>query len=461
MAEHLWFKTALLPGGWADNVHVSIDALGNISGVESDVVGATSIDQGCLLPGMANLHSHAHQRAMAGLAERAGDSADGADSFWTWRTTMYQFLELMQPHQLHAIASQLYLEMLKAGYTHVAEFQYLHHQVDGKHYDNVAEMSLQTLNAAQQVGLGITNLPVYYEFGGFGGQPVVAQQRRFKNNTDSFLAIVGALESAAGSDRNVVTAIAAHSLRAITKESFLRLLTAIRSEKLHPIHIHIAEQMKEVDECVSWCGARPVQYLYENFDVNANWCLIHATHMNGTETLQMAKSGAVAGLCPTTEGNLGDGFFNATAYLDAGGKFGIGSDSHVSISPVEELRWFEYGQRLVNGSRNQLSGGPGCSTGRNLFDTAVAGGAQACGFDGGSIEAGKRADFMVLDTENPRLCERDGDELLDSWIFSGNESLVRDVYVGGQLVIEAGRHNSEAQINQRFKSTMKELNALR
>jgi formimidoylglutamate deiminase len=455
MARELRIKTALLHDGWAENVHVSIDDLGDISAIETGAEHDALFTDGCLIPGMANLHSHAHQRAMAGLAERAGGHAD---SFWTWRKIMYQFLDAIQPHQLKIIASQLYLEMLKSGYTHVAEFQYLHHQADGTPFDNVAEMSLQTLEAAREVGLGISNLPVHYEFGGFGGLALEDQQRRFHNNPDSFLSIVEALVKAGGDDKNVVTAIAAHSLRAITRASFAEVLTSLPNGMQRcPVHIHIAEQRKEVEDCLNWCGARPVEYLYDNFDVAGNWCLVHATHMNETETMQLAKSGAVAGLCPTTEGNLGDGFFNAALYLDADGRLGVGSDSHISVSPTEELRWFEYGQRLVHGSRNQLSGGPGRSTGRNLFDIAVMGGAQACGFNGGSIKVGKRADFVVLDTAHPLLCERDGDEILDSWIFSGNENPVLDVYVGGRRVVKDGRHAQEEQIGSQFRLMMKEL----
>ncbi len=452
----LRFKTALLPDGWASNVQVSIDDQGNIAAIDVDAAGNAPFVEGALIPGMANLHSHAHQRAMAGLAERSGA---GDDSFWTWRTTMYRFLDAMQPQQLHAVASQLYIEMLKAGYTRVAEFQYLHHQADGSPYENIAEMSLQTLHAARDVGLGLTNLPVHYEFSGFGNLPVAAQQRRFHNDSHSILSIVEELDKAGRGDHNVVTGIAAHSLRAIGKESFTEVLAALAANTTRPIHIHIAEQPQEVESCINLCGARPVEYLYQHFDVDKNWCLVHATHMSETETLQMAASGAVAGLCLTTEANLGDGFFNATQYLNAGGQWGIGSDSQISISPTEELRWLEYGQRLVHGSRNQLSGGPNRSTGRNLFDAAAAGGAQACGHNSGAIEVGKRADFVVLDTSSPLLWERREDELLDSWIFSGNENSVRDVYVGGRLVIESGCHRDEAQIEQRFKSTMKALRA--
>ncbi len=447
-------KTALLPAGWVDDVVIDIDAAGHISHIQTGIAGSAS---GCLLPGIANLHSHAHQRAMAGLAERAGASDD---SFWTWRTTMYAFLDAIQPHHLHAIAAQLYLEMLKAGYTRVAEFQYLHHQRDGSHYDNIAEMSLQTLAAARDVGLGITNLPVHYQYGGFGGQPIADQQRRFANDPEHFLKIVDALSSESKSDKNVVTGLAAHSLRAVTKASFGEVLHSYADHGQRPIHIHIAEQSKEVADCISWCNARPVDYLFANFDVDERWCLIHATHMTKQETSQLARSGAVAGLCPTTEGNLGDGFFNATQFFAVNGNLGIGSDSHISISPNEELRWFEYGQRLLHRSRNQLSGGFNRSTGRNLFDTVVAGGAQACGHNSGAIEVGKRADFVVLDTQHPLLCERDGDELIDSWIFSGNANTVRDVYVGGCKVIDAGHHAQEQHIEARFRSTLKQLRNL-
>ncbi|NKB62631.1 MAG: formimidoylglutamate deiminase [Gammaproteobacteria bacterium] len=447
----LHLKSALLPEGWTRNVQISIDGSGNIAEIKTGVPAAK---EGCLLPGIANLHSHAHQRAMAGLAEKAGDSND---SFWTWRKTMYGFLDSIKPEQLNAIAAQLYLELLKSGYTRVAEFQYLHHQKDGAQHDNVAEMSLQTLAAARNVGLGITNLPVHYQFGGFGGLPTSDQQRRFANNPEQFLSIVEKLRESGKGDDDVVTGIAAHSLRAVTKQSFGEILGALSQNAGMPIHIHIAEQTREVDDCISWSGARPVEYLYQHFDVNPNWCLIHATHMTSDETLTMARSGAVAGLCPTTEGNLGDGFFNATQYLEAGGKLGIGSDSHISTSPTEELRWFEYGQRLIHHSRNQLSGGFNRSTGRNLFDIVASGGAQACGHNSGAIEVGKRADLVVLDTEHSLLCERQEDELLDSWIFSGNENPVRDVYVGGKQVIDNGHHINEIEIRQRFRATLKAL----
>ena len=451
--NNLRVKTALLANGWADDVSIDIDADGDIAGVQSGVAGASD---GCLLPGIANVHSHAHQRAMAGLAERAGG---GDDDFWGWRALMYRFLDAVQPEHLRAIAAQLYVEMLKAGYTRVAEFHYLHHQSGGGRYENIAEMSLQILAATIDTGIGITHLPVYYQFGGFGERPMSEKQLRFANDPAHFLTLFEALKNEIGHDKNTTLGIAAHSLRAINKETFGEILDALAKHGALPVHIHIAEQSGDVDECIAWSGARPVEYLYENFAVDRNWCLIHATHMTDFETAQLAASGAVAGLCPTTEANLGDGFFNAARYLAEGGGLAIGSDSHISVSPVEELRWLEYGQRLVHRSRNRLSAGCGLGTGRRLYDLAVAGGARACGHNSGVIAPGKRADFIVLDTAHPLLCERRGDELLDSWIFSGNQNTVRDVYVGGRRVVENGRHASESEIRQRFRCALKALRA--
>ena len=445
---------ALLPSGWASDVSIDIDANGVISRIETDVPGAAP---GCLLAGMANLHSHAHQRAMAGLAERSGHDPD---SFWTWRTTMYRFLDAMTPDQLQAVAAQLYVEMLKSGYTRVAEFQYLHHQPDGSAYADLAEMSLRTLQAARDTGLGITNLPVYYQFGGFGGQPIVDQQRRFFNEPERFLRITESLATASAGDANVVCGMAAHSLRAVTEASLNEVLDEFCAESSPPVHIHIAEQRREVDDCEQKFGVTPVDYLFDHFDVDENWCLVHATHMTEDETSRLALSGAVAGLCPTTEGNLGDGFFNAVQYLDDEGVLGIGSDSHISISPAEELRWFEYGQRLLHHSRNQLAGGPDRSTGRNLYELSLHGGAQACGHNSGAVEPGRRADLVVLDTAHPLLCERAGDSLIDSWIFSGNSNPVRDVYVGGRHVINNGHHADEETILARFRTTLRELGQL-
>jgi len=401
---------------------------------------------------MPNVHSHAHQRAMAGLGERAGD---GEDSFWTWRQVMYHYLERIQPEQLQYIAAQLYVEMLKAGYGSVGEFQYLHHDLDGQAYGNRAEMSLQCLEAARRTGIGFTALPVLYRYGGFGAASPLPGQKRFLNDADGFAAIVEALQQAVRGDANCAVGIAPHSLRAIDRALLAEVEAGL--EDLAAIHIHIAEQTREVDDCVAWSGRRPVEWLFDNFAVDAGWCLIPATHMTAAETAAAAKSGCVAGLCPTTEANLGDGFFNAPDYIEHGGRWAIGSDSHISIDPVEELRWLEYGLRLQSGRRNLLASAACKSTGRNLLDAALRGGAQACGRAIGAIETGRRADLMALDADHPRLYGRRGDELVDSWIFSGNQNLVRDLYVGGDKVIDNGHHADEDEIARNYRAALDQL----
>lgn len=452
--QSLHVESALLPEGMASDVIIDIDPGGIITDVTPNAgsARASRAQSGCALPGMANLHSHAHQRAMAGLAERSGASAD---SFWTWRNIMYGFLEVLTPDHVNAIAAQLYVEMLKAGYTHVAEFQYLHHQPNGKPYEQRGEMSLQTLNAADDAGMGMTCLPVLYQYSGFNRQPIEAQQRRFYNSPDDFLRIVDDVRAVTHAKHHV--GVAAHSLRAVDAAAFNRVLSSDSVNDTLPVHIHIAEQLREVTDCVAWCQARPVDYLLEHFDVNDRWCLIHATHMTPDETRRLANSGAVAGLCPTTEANLGDGLFNATEYINQNGAWGIGSDSHISVSPVEELRWLEYGQRLLHHSRNELADGPDRSTGRYLWSHGARFGHRACGHRAGVLASGYRADVIVLDSQHPLLAERTGDALIDSFIFSGNQNVVRDVFIGGRQVITHGRHAAEENIEQRFVATLKEL----
>lgn len=448
-------ENALLPNGWARNVLVGVDAQGDIGNIESGAAHAPDRSlSGYVLPGMLNLHSHAHQRAMAGLAERAGP---GDDSFWTWREVMYDYVGRLQPDHLEAIAAQLYVEMLTAGYTSVAEFQYLHHGVDGKPYDNIAEMSLRTANAACETGIGMTNLPVLYGYGGFGSLPTTEGQRRFVNTVDSFHAIVAELRQAYADDPNVLTGIAPHSPRAIDAALLADVLTTDGPHPSSPIHMHVAEQTKEVDACLAWCGRRPVEWVLDEFDVDACWCLVHATHMKQVEVERLARSGAVAGLCPTTEANLGDGLFEMVQFLKHGGQFGIGSDSHISVSPVEELRWLEYGQRLKHRSRNVLAGGPERSTGRTLYEAALAGGAQACGRKVGKLAPGCRADWVVIDSQSNLAHGREDDNLLDTWLFSGNTSLVKDVYVGGRHVVQQGVHRDAERVGSRFKRVMDDL----
>jgi formimidoylglutamate deiminase len=444
----LRLSSALLPSGWHDDVVVHVDEGGVIAQVDIAQPGDGTRLNGIAVPGIANVHSHAHQRAMVGLAERSGP---GADSFWTWREAMYGFALAMQPEDLEAIAAQLYVEALKSGFTAIGEFQYLHHQPDGTPYDAPAEMSLRCLAAAERAGIAVTMLPTLYAYGGFGDQMPGDGQRRFINTADSFLRIVEEL-GAAGRGR---LGISPHSLRAVTKELLDEVIAGVAADA--PIHVHVAEQEKEVEDCMAWCGRRPVAYLLDSFEVSPRWCTIHATHMDDDETIGLARSGAVAGLCPTTEANLGDGIFPAARFLDAGGAIAIGSDSQVTVSPADDLRQLEYSQRLAHRARNVLAGGPHSSTGRRLLDAVSRGGAQALGQPMGGIEPGKRCDIVVLDPEHPAQIGRSGDNAVDSWVFSGGAACVRDVIVGGEIVIRERRHSREDEILRDFRAAITRL----
>ena len=354
MTNSYGFHHLLLPDGWRSPGFIDVDDAGNIVALPDGPAPGTNVGHiaGYAVPGMPNLHSHAFQRAMAGLAERSGP---GEDSFWTWRETMYRFVDRLSPDDLEAIAAQLYVEMLKAGYTSVGEFHYLHHAPDGDAYEDPGEMSLRILAAADRAGIGMTLLPVLYAAAGFGGQPPGAGQRRFVNGADEFLGLVTSLGRMCADDPQRRVGMAPHSLRAVPPEILAAALDGF--DRHAPVHIHIAEQVKEVEDCIAWCGTRPVDWLLSNADVGDRWCLVHATHMTPSETSALAACGAVAGLCPTTEANLGDGLFSLPAYQAGEGRWGIGSDSNVSISPVEELRWLEYGQRLVLRKRGVTASG--------------------------------------------------------------------------------------------------------
>jgi len=406
---------------------------------------------GIVLPGMPNLHSHAFQRAMAGLAERR---MHPHDSFWSWRETMYGFAARIGPDDLHAIAAQLYVEMLEAGYTQVCEFHYLHHRPDGARYEDPAAMSLALVEAARETGIGLTLLPVLYMTGGFDGRALSPRQARFRHDVDGYLRLVERLRALESPRLRV--GVALHSLRAVPADALAAVLAALDDASL-PIHIHIAEQVAEVEDCLAARGARPVEWLLDHAAVDERWCLVHATHLTGDEVRRLARSGAVAGLCPTTEANLGDGVFPLRDFLEAGGRLGIGSDSHVSVSPVEELRWLEYGQRLVTRSRNVAADEAAPSTGERLFAAALAGGAQASGAPIGALRDGARADAVVLDEAAPLLAGRDARCLIDTWLFAGNANLVRETRVAGERLVEGGRHRARDSIAARYRRCMARL----
>lgn len=446
-------ERALLPVGWANNVRFEVSADGFLISVQADSnAQGTELLKGPVIPGMPNLHSHAFQRVMAGLAEVAGNPND---SFWTWRDLMYRLVGQISPQQLGVIARQLYIEMLKGGFTSVAEFHYVHQDAAGKPYADPAELALQISQAAHSVGIGLTLLPVLYSHSGFGGLAPNEGQRRFIHSTESYLALQSRLTPVINAQPAQALGLCFHSLRAVTPQQITEVLAA--SDTQCPVHIHIAEQRKEVEDCLSWSGRRPLQWLYENIEVDARWCLVHATHAAVDEVASMARSGAVAGLCLTTEANLGDGIFPAVDYLAQGGRWGIGSDSHVSLSVVEELRWLEYGQRLRDQRRNRLYRGDQPMIGRTLYDGALLGGAQALGQPIGALEVGKRADWLVLDGNDPYLATASGDAILNRWLFAGGDRQVREVMVNGRWVIRDGRHADEAESSRAFAEVLREL----
>ncbi|MFC5758936.1 formimidoylglutamate deiminase [Rhizobium sp. GCM10022189] len=437
---------ALLAEGWRRNVRLTL-AGGRIASIETDVApDAHDERHAVLLPAMPNLHSHAFQRAMAGLAEVRGPASD---SFWSWRTVMYKFALSMTPDHVEAVAAKLYMEMLEAGFCRVGEFHYLHHDKDGSPYANIAEMAERIGAASAEAGIGLTLLPVLYAHSGFGGAAPIEGQRRFINSTDRFADLWEGCRQVTGRLAGAELGLAPHSLRAVTPEE---LSLAIELAGDRPIHIHVAEQVKEVEDCLSWSGARPVQWLLDHAPVDERWCLIHATHMTEDETRLAARSGAIAGLCPITEANLGDGTFSAPLFLSEGGRYGIGSDSNILISISEELRQLEYSERLALRARNVIAT-TGGSTGQALFDHALAGGGAALKAPSGLV-AGNYADILSLDRSAvPYLSE---DRLIDHWVFAGGVA-VDSVWALGRKQVENGRHLRRERIDRRFIAAMSEL----
>ncbi|MFV3130301.1 formimidoylglutamate deiminase [Niveispirillum sp. KHB5.9] len=438
-----WFQQALLPGGWADGVRVEVTD-GVIHAVTPDCAADPTDERHAIaLPGMPNLHSHAFQRGMAGLAEVRGP---GDDSFWTWREVMYRFAHRIGPDEMQAIASMAFVEMLEGGFTRVGEFHYIHHDLDGHSYDNPAEMGVRLAASAAETGIGLTLLPVLYQYGGFGAQAPSEGQKRFINGLDAYARLLERSRAAVAGLPDGLVGVAPHSLRAVNPASLAQ--AALLAEG-GPIHIHIAEQIKEVADCHAWSGQRPVSWLFDHAPVNAQWCLVHATHMDAAETARLAASGAVAGLCPITEANLGDGIFNARDFQAAGGLFGIGSDSNVLIDAAEELRSMEYAQRLAHRARNVLGRRDTPSTGRVLFEGALAGGARALGRAAG-LMVGASADFVTLEATQPSLAARRGDGLLDGYIFAG-QRMVDGVWRRGRRVVSGGRHVVRDAVAARYR----------
>lgn len=449
----IFAKQAKLSTGWASNVRVT-HADGRITDIapnQTPDAHDTCVDT--LLPALANLHSHSFQRAMAGMTEYR---MAGKDSFWTWRDLMYRFTANLTPEHIEAIAAFVFLEMQEAGYASVGEFHYLHHQAGGATYDDLGELSSRIATAAAKTGIGLTHLPVLYTYGGAGQMPLEAGQARFGNSVDRFNDLVArARDVVAHLPADCQVGIAPHSLRATSPDDLKAVLAA---HTAGPVHIHIAEQPKEVADISAWLGARPVEWLLANADVTTNWCLIHATHMTADETTKMAKSGAVAGLCPVTEANLGDGPFNGPGYLEAGGAFGVGSDSNVLVSLTEELRTLEYSQRLRDVARNVMVVGEG-SVGDTIYTGAAKGGAQALGRGAGEIAVGELADIVAIDSAAPSMCALRQDQILDGLVFAAKDDVVTDVWSAGRHAVQSGRHVKRDDIVAAYKLAMQSLMA--
>lgn len=451
----LFARHALLPDGWRANVRIEWDAAGSLSALTPGSAAADGeATYELVMPGMINLHSHAFQRALGGLTEVAGE---GPDSFWTWRDLMYRFARNITPEHIEAIAAQLFSECLRHGYTSVCEFHYVQRDQDGALYPRPAETAERVVAAAHQAGIGVTMLPVLYSYAGFGEQPLKPEQKRFRTDAADVLNIIAALEPLRGAQ--VEVGVAPHSLRAASSAQIGEVLAALPAGR--PVHIHIAEQQAEVEQCIAATGMRPVQYLMDQFKLDGRWCLVHATHLEPFETEALAASGAVAGLCPTTEANLGDGLFPLEPFLAGGGRFGVGSDSHISQSAVEELRWLEYGQRLLHQRRNVAASPAQRRVGDYLWQGALAGGALAAGRPVGALAPGKRADLLVLDSAHPNLAGIAPEDVLGTFIFCGNDNLVRDVMVGGRWVVQNQEHVAQREIAQRYVHTVAELRTLR
>jgi formimidoylglutamate deiminase len=453
-ADYAW-----LPDGWRRNVLLEWDADGTLTHVTPDAsarMAGVPRAAGPVLPGMPNLHSHAFQRAMAGLTEYR---ANVTDNFWSWRDLMYRFAAKITPQGLAAVAQWLYIEMLKAGYTSVCEFHYVHHMPDGNRYANAAELAGQVVEAARTSGIGMTMLPVLYQYSGFGARAPNADQRRFINTPESLLDLLGKLRDAYPESAARRYGVAPHSLRAVSETSLRSLLDGLDQDLSGaPVHIHIAEQTAEVDACLEIEGARPVQWLLDRFAVDSRWCLVHATHVDAQETRDLAKSGAVAGLCLTTEANLGDGIFPAHTYLDEQGRFGVGSDSHIGVDWRAELRLLEYGQRLVRRQRNVLASAEAPFVADRLFGAALDGGAHATGRAVGALRAGQRADWLVLDAEHASIAEHAPDAWLSGVVFCEHgETPIRDVYTGGVKVVDNRRHRDEERAYAQYRVALAEL----
>ncbi len=426
---------ALLEDGWARDCRITVNGEGLIAAIDTDAstAGATTLP-GPVIPGMVNVHSHIHQRLIAGLT---GYRAAGADSFWTWREQMYRAVGQLAPDELKTLASYAFMELIEGGYTVTGEFHYPHRLGGAEPMQTAASL----LEAADAAGMALTLLPVWYRYAGFGRQAPAERQRPFVMALDELAGLVGDLvDDVAGSIHRV--GVAPHSLRAVEVSDLPELLSVIDSG---PVHLHISEQPAEVDECRKYCGRTPIELLTEHVDLDRRWCLIHATHASDEEIRVMAQSDAVVGLCPTTEADLGDGLFPAREFVDQGGRFAIGSDSNLVTDAATELRLLDWGQRLQLNRRNVLCD-EGEHLGRRLWRDAAGAGADALNQPVGTLAVGRRADWVVLDAAHPLLAGLDADHQLDTLVLAGARDLVDQVWIAGRKQVDGGRHPGRAAL---------------
>jgi formimidoylglutamate deiminase len=445
----LWFQSLLLPDGWAERVQIDI-AVGRIDSIQAGVSPGPDVERHAIgVPGLPNVHSHGFQRALAGRTEAPGAVGD---NFWSWRESMYRFVDAIDPPDLEAVTAFAYMEMLEAGFTCVGEFHYVHHDRGGQPFADPAEMVHRIAAAAQTAGIGLTLLPAFYAHSGFGGAAPDPRQSRFVTDVEGYALLLDLSRRAVSGLDDAVVGVAPHSLRACTPAE-LGAVTGLAGEG--PVHIHLAEQAKEVEDCQNWSGRRPATWLLDEFDVDERWCLVHATHVDERELERIARSRATVGLCPITEANLGDGIFPAASFSALGGSYAIGSDSNVSIDAAQELRLLEYGQRLALGARNVMASEDGRSTGRALYEAARAGGIRALGMPLAGIRERAPADLIALDPNHDDLADRPGDAVIDGWIFAARPPAIDCVWRFGRKVVSGGRHIERERIAARYRTAIK------
>ncbi|MEP2025955.1 MAG: formimidoylglutamate deiminase [Reichenbachiella sp.] len=449
------FEGLLTNEGWMCPAFVEVDNKGIISNISTEKLeGDIETVSGFAIPGFQNAHSHSFQYAMSGLAEIHPDPTS-QDDFWSWRETMYNIALSMNPDQFEHIAAMLYAEMLSHGYTHVAEFHYVHHDPNGKPYTNLAEMGQRLVSAAKTAGIGITLVPIFYQKGGFGQNPVEKQRRFISATAMDYLELLDSSEKATQSYAKANIGLGIHSLRAVDESS---MRAAFAEAKDLPIHMHIAEQLKEVSDCLDFYKQRPVEWLLDNYDVNGNFHLVHATHLVDSEVMGIAQSGAHVVLCPSTEGNLGDGIFPLQSFQQKGGKWSIGTDSHIGLNPLEELRILDYGQRLTTHRRNQFISDTNGDTGAFGIDMVIKSGRKAMGNKSENyFTIGQPFDAVILDASSPLIGTSRPEHILSTLVYSGDRTNFNGTVVDGDWKVKDGQHHLKDEIVSNFKKSLGEL----